>query len=239
MKHELSVKTPLLKEVHCEEYEEEKPQYLYHCNHPEGRSISEVLCYHTAEENAQSLPNVPCREHRGVGGATLVVSRHIYHHVLMCRIHMSVAEAYEECRHVISRHLRISYEEHIAQGGDDDALESVMRKISFPQRLASMEPREYQSYGENSEEGARATGDAQLFPTVEGQIVAENTIAEPEEDQIDGYRPPSRQEDLSSDSHRPERFTGRSLIFTVLATTIPSPAANKAVQKRMSKSWVL
>lgn len=77
--------------------------------------------------------------------------------------------------------MRIGHEQDVAQRGDDYAFEGIAGQVALAQRLAALQTRQDEAYGQNHEERARAAGDAELVAAVDGEVVAQHAVAEAEE----------------------------------------------------------
>lgn len=83
-------------------------------HHPEGGSIAVVLRHDAAHKDADAEAHVPRRENGGIGGATLAVFRHVDKHIEESGVHVSVAQADEKGRTVISGVVWACHEQRVA-----------------------------------------------------------------------------------------------------------------------------
>ena len=69
---------------------------------PEGCSVAVMLSEQAAQEDAKTDTYVPRHQYGAIGGAALVVRSQVYKHVLIGRIHMTIAKTNDECGTIIS-----------------------------------------------------------------------------------------------------------------------------------------
>ena len=108
---------------------------------------------------------------------------------------MAVAEADEQRRAVVAHLVGHEYEQRVADRRNRDSLAGIVRQSAFSQCLHALQSRKNQTQREQQEERSRARCDAHRFLAVDGEIIAQNTVAEAETNHIHRQQPPFHKEE--------------------------------------------
>ena len=162
---------------------------------PEGRQIAQRVGKNAAYEYAQAHAYVPRNQDAGVGGATLVVTSQIDEHILECRPHMTVAQADENGRAIVTNVVGADHKQGVAHHRDAHATTGILHDFALSQRLGTLQSREHEPDGNEHEPCARATGAMQHLLAVDGEVVAQHAKAESEARHANGENPARSEEE--------------------------------------------
>ena len=108
---------------------------------------------------------------------------------------MAVAQSDEQCRAVVAQLLRHQNEQRVAHRRNDDSLAGIVRESAFAQGFHALQSRENQTQRQQQEKRARARRDAHRLFAVDGEIVAQNAVAEAEANHVHGQQPTLQEEE--------------------------------------------
>ena len=108
---------------------------------------------------------------------------------------MTIAETQEQRRGVVAEDVGARHEEQVGHTRERYALGGILHEAAFAQGTGSLQARCHQTAGQQQEPSARAAGDAHDILAVDGQIVADDAKAEPEENHVHRQQPATKKEE--------------------------------------------